>query len=147
MYFIGIHKNVINQRMKGGDLLHTDNNIPICKIASGFLHTLGCPHAFTRHFARSDQLATGLSTVVQRPCWAHKRKTRCISASGFFSQLNPSWLKPAGNLESLHQTNAVFVFQLLQTSIASNLGICASIVVHNVAGVQSHRLAEAVGCT
>jgi hypothetical protein len=32
------------------------------------------PHAVAFHFARRDQLATGLAPVGVRPCWAHKRK-------------------------------------------------------------------------
>ena len=40
-----------------------------------FLPTLGHPHAVALHFARRDQLATGLAPVGVRPCWAHTKKS------------------------------------------------------------------------
>jgi hypothetical protein len=40
-----------------------------------FLPTLGHPHAVTLHFARRDQLATGLAPVGVPPCWEHYKKT------------------------------------------------------------------------
>ena len=40
-----------------------------------FLPTLGRPHAVALHFARGDQLATGLAPVGVRPCWAHMKKS------------------------------------------------------------------------
>jgi hypothetical protein len=40
-----------------------------------FLPTLGRPRAVALHFARCDQLATGLTPVRVRPCWAHKLPT------------------------------------------------------------------------
>ena len=39
-----------------------------------FLPTLGHPHAVALRFARRDQLATGLTPVGVRPCWAHMKK-------------------------------------------------------------------------
>ena len=49
--------------------------------------TLGRPHAVALHFARRNQLATGLAPVGVRPCWAHQKKKAAITGSLFYAAL------------------------------------------------------------
>jgi hypothetical protein len=50
-----------------------------------FLPTLGHPHAVALHFARRDQLATGLAHVGVRPFHTCSKKAPLLNREGLYS--------------------------------------------------------------